>query len=160
LPSGLIFAGFSMGTAHAELLAATRPGASGAVLMHDAAPVKTLSEFFGVERWPEGVPVQVHYTADDPWVEAEDEVAPSATTSEVPGQSSRSTSTPARATSSQTRTCRSTLAPPRRRCGNGGSRSWIRSTPGSRSAAPTRCLTWSRCRHSRQPRKPRLIPGD
>ena len=75
LPAGLVFAGFSMGTAHAELLAASRPGASGAVLMHGAAPVEALSEFFGVERWPEGVAVQVHYAADDPWVEAEDEVA-------------------------------------------------------------------------------------
>ena len=76
LPAGLVFAGFSMGTAYAELLAAGRPGALGAVLMHGAAPVEALGEFFGVDRWPEGVPVQVHYAADDPWVEAEEEVAP------------------------------------------------------------------------------------
>jgi hypothetical protein len=48
------------------------------VLMHSAVSVEELSEFFGVEHWPEGVPVQVHYAADDPWVEAEEEVAPSA----------------------------------------------------------------------------------
>jgi dienelactone hydrolase len=60
----------------AELLAASRPGALGAVLMHGAVPVEGLSEYFGVDRWPEGVPVQVHYAADDPWVEAEEEVAP------------------------------------------------------------------------------------
>jgi dienelactone hydrolase len=72
LPEGLVFAGFSLGAVHAGLLAASRPGALGAVLMHGAVPVEGLSEFFGVERWPEGVPVQVHYAAGDPWVEAEE----------------------------------------------------------------------------------------
>jgi len=76
LPAGLVFAGFSLGAVHAELLAASRPGALGAVLMHGAVPVEGLNEFFGVERWPEGVPVQVHYATDDPWVDAEGEVAP------------------------------------------------------------------------------------
>ncbi len=72
LPAGLVFAGFSMGAIHAELLAASRPGVLGVVLMHGAEPVEALGEFFGVERWPEGVAVQVHYAAEDPWVEAED----------------------------------------------------------------------------------------
>jgi dienelactone hydrolase len=76
LPAELVFAGFSMGLVYAEWLAASRPGALGAVLMHGAVPVEGLTEYFGVERWPEGVPVQVHYAADDPWVEAEGEVAP------------------------------------------------------------------------------------
>jgi dienelactone hydrolase len=76
LPAGLVFAGFSMGVAHAEQLAASRPGALGAMLMHGAVPVEVLTEYFGVERWPEGVSVQVHYAADDPWVEAEQEVTP------------------------------------------------------------------------------------
>ena len=75
LPEGLVFGGFSMGVAHAELLTASRPGALGAVLMHSALPVEELSEFFGVDGWPEGVPVQVHYAARDPWVETEGEVA-------------------------------------------------------------------------------------
>ena len=79
LPEGLVFGGFSMGVAHAELLTASRPGALGAVRMHGAVPVEGLSEFFGVDRWPEGVPVQVHYAAGDPWVEAKEEVAPSGT---------------------------------------------------------------------------------
>jgi dienelactone hydrolase len=74
--AGLVFGGFSMGVAHAELLTASRPGALGAMLMHGAVPVEGLSEFFGVDRWPEGVPVQVHYAAEDPWVEAKEEVAP------------------------------------------------------------------------------------
>jgi len=76
LPAGLVFAGFSMGVAHAERLTASRPGTLGAVLMHGAVPVEALTEYFGVERWPEGVPVQVHYAADDPWVEVEQEVIP------------------------------------------------------------------------------------
>lgn len=76
LPAGLVFAGFSMGIPYAERLTASRPGALGAVLMHGAVPVEELTEYFGVERWPEGVPVQVHYAVDDPWVEAEREVAP------------------------------------------------------------------------------------
>src|SRR5215207_9988999 len=50
LPAGLVFAGFSLGAVHAELLAASKPGALGAVLMH--------------------------YAALDPWVEADEEVAP------------------------------------------------------------------------------------
>jgi dienelactone hydrolase len=76
LPEGLVFAGFSLGAVHAEVLAASRPGALGAVLMHAAVPVEALGEFFGVDRWPEGVPVQVHYAAEDPWVGAEEEVVP------------------------------------------------------------------------------------
>ena len=76
LPEELVYAGFSMGAVHAEVLAAERPGALGVVLMHGAVPLEGLSEYFGVERWPEGVPVQVHYAAEDPWVEAEEEVVP------------------------------------------------------------------------------------
>ena len=76
LPAGLVFAGFSMGISYAQRLTASRPGALGAVLMHGAVPVEALTEYFGIERWPEGVPVQVHYAVDDPWVEAEQEVAP------------------------------------------------------------------------------------
>src|ERR687889_771517 len=76
LPDGLVYAGFSLGAVHAEVLAASRPGALGAVLMHGAVTVEALGEYFGVERWPEGVPVQVHYAADDPWVEAKEEVVP------------------------------------------------------------------------------------
>ncbi len=74
LPGGLVFAGFSLGNDPAELLAAERPGARGALLMHGGVPIEAFSEF-GVERWPEGVPVQVHYAAEDPWVEAEEVAA-------------------------------------------------------------------------------------
>jgi dienelactone hydrolase len=71
LPEGLVYCGFSLGAVHAEVLAASRPGALGAVLMAGAVPVEALGEFFGIDRWPEGV--QVHYAADDPWMEAEEE---------------------------------------------------------------------------------------
>jgi dienelactone hydrolase len=76
LPEGLVFCGFSLGAVHAEALAASRPGALGAVLMAGAVPVGALEEYFGIDRWPEGVAVQVHYAADDPWVEVEEEVVP------------------------------------------------------------------------------------
>jgi dienelactone hydrolase len=76
LPAELVFAGFSMGISYTEWLTASRPGSLGAVLMHGAVPVEALTEYFGIERWPEGVPVQVHYAVDDPWVEKEEEVDP------------------------------------------------------------------------------------
>lgn len=62
LPEGLVYAGFSMGAASAGYYAGTRRGARGAILMHGVPPLPD----FGVERWPEGVPAQVHYAADDP----------------------------------------------------------------------------------------------
>ena len=76
LPEELVYGGFSLGALHAEVLAASRPGALGALLMHGAVPLETLGEYFGVDGWPEGVPVQVHYAAEDPWMEAEEEVEP------------------------------------------------------------------------------------
>jgi dienelactone hydrolase len=67
LPEDVVYAGFSNGGGSAQLLALTRPGARGAVLMHAALPV----EAFGVEAWPAGVPVQVHYAEHDPFREQE-----------------------------------------------------------------------------------------
>jgi dienelactone hydrolase len=67
-PAGLVFAGFSMGAACAEHLAAVRPGALAAVLMHGAVPLEALD----IPRWPAGVPVQVHYAIKDPLVDADD----------------------------------------------------------------------------------------
>jgi dienelactone hydrolase len=51
----VVYAGFSFGVMVAQRLAQTRAGARGALLMCGCLPV---SEFG--ERWPEGVPVQVH----------------------------------------------------------------------------------------------------
>ena len=62
LPDGLVYAGFSLGGLPAQALAQNRPGARGALLFHSAVPVTE----FGA-AWPDGVPVQVHAMADDPW---------------------------------------------------------------------------------------------
>jgi dienelactone hydrolase len=62
LENGLIYAGFSLGAMPAQQLAQTRPGARGALLIYACVPV---SEFG--ETWPDGVPVQVHAMADDPF---------------------------------------------------------------------------------------------
>lgn len=58
----LVYAGFSNGGACAELLAATRPGARGAILMHAPLPIRDL----GWKTWPATVPVQVHFAEQDP----------------------------------------------------------------------------------------------
>jgi dienelactone hydrolase len=55
LPEEIVYAGFSLGVLPAQLLAQTRPGAKGALLMHACVP---LDEFGG--SWPEGVPLQIH----------------------------------------------------------------------------------------------------
>lgn len=67
LPADAVYAGFSLGASAAQLLAATRVGARGAVLMHGVLSLSAL----GVATWPQ-VPVQIHYAEDDPWVEAEE----------------------------------------------------------------------------------------
>ena len=61
-----IYAGFSGGAAAALAALLARPEtARGAVLMHGALPVSA----FGAERWPAGVPAQIHYAAHDPFVD-------------------------------------------------------------------------------------------
>lgn len=60
LPAALVYLGFSMGAAAAEFLAATRPGAKGAVLMHGALAPQDV----GLAAWP-GVPLQLHYAEHD-----------------------------------------------------------------------------------------------
>lgn len=63
LPESLVYIGFSMGTGPAQLLAATRPVARGAVLIQGALEV----EMLGLESWPADVPIQLHVAVDDPW---------------------------------------------------------------------------------------------
>jgi dienelactone hydrolase len=60
LPNEVVYAGFSLGVMPAQMLAQTRPGATGALLMHAAVPA---SEFGG--PWPEGVQLQIHMMEDD-----------------------------------------------------------------------------------------------
>ena len=64
LPNELVYAGFSLGVMPAQLLAQTRDGAKGALLLHGAIPA---AEFGGA--WPEGVPLQIHVMEADPWAE-------------------------------------------------------------------------------------------
>jgi len=61
LPSGLVYAGFSLGVMAAQQLAQTRDGAKGALLLESCVPPSE----FGTS-WPAGVPVQVHGMDDDP----------------------------------------------------------------------------------------------
>lgn len=60
LPDQLVYAGLSLGVLPAQMLAQTRPGARGALLLHAAIPI---SEFGG--SWPAGVPLQIHTMEDD-----------------------------------------------------------------------------------------------
>ncbi|HYZ29195.1 MAG TPA: hypothetical protein VE570_09090, partial [Thermoleophilaceae bacterium] len=55
LPGDVVYAGLSLGVMPAQMLAQTRAGASGALLLHGAVPP---AEFGGA--WPEGVPAQIH----------------------------------------------------------------------------------------------------
>ena len=66
LPDALVLAGFSLGVMPAQLLAQTRPGARGALLLHACVPP---SEFGGA--WPDAVPVQVHGMDADPFFAGE-----------------------------------------------------------------------------------------
>lgn len=62
LANELVYAGFSLGVMPAQMLAQTRPGAKGAVLISAAIPP---SEFGG--PWPNGLPLQIHLMEADEW---------------------------------------------------------------------------------------------
>lgn len=66
LPGELVYAGFSLGVMPAQMLAQTRAGAKGALLLHACVPT---SEFGGA--WPAGVPVQIHGMDADPFFAGE-----------------------------------------------------------------------------------------
>ena len=65
----LVYAGFSMGVMPAQKLAQSRAGARGALLFESCLPVTE----FG-DRWPDGVPVQVHGMDADPIFAGEGDV--------------------------------------------------------------------------------------
>lgn len=67
LPTNLVYMGYSLGAAFAQMLTQKRPGAIGAVLLYGALP----ASIFG-SPWPEGVPVQIHTMEHDPWVEMDE----------------------------------------------------------------------------------------
>jgi dienelactone hydrolase len=62
LPEAVVYAGFSLGVMPAQLLAQTRAGAKGALLMESCVPPSE----FGDDGWPADVPVQVHGMDEDP----------------------------------------------------------------------------------------------
>lgn len=70
LPDGFFVVGFSNGGGMAEYVA-TQRRVSGAVLLSGTLPLSMI----GVDNWPAGVPVQIHYALDDPnrvqeWIDA------------------------------------------------------------------------------------------
>jgi dienelactone hydrolase/uncharacterized damage-inducible protein DinB len=67
LPNEIVYVGFSLGVLPAQMLAQTRPGARGAVLLHACVPVTEFSE-----SWPGDTPVQVHAMDADPYFVEED----------------------------------------------------------------------------------------
>ncbi|MGY2003899.1 dienelactone hydrolase family protein [Blastococcus sp. SYSU DS1024] len=62
LPDGFLAAGFSNGAGMAELVA-TRRRCAGLLLFSGALPLQVL----GADRWPQGLPAQLHYTEGDPF---------------------------------------------------------------------------------------------
>jgi dienelactone hydrolase len=60
LPDDVVYAGFSLGVLPAQMLAQTRAGARGALLMHGCVAPQELGG-----PWPDGVPVQVHMMDGD-----------------------------------------------------------------------------------------------
>lgn len=78
VPTDTVYAGFSLGVMSAQKLVQTRPGARGALFYHSCIDP---SEFGGA--WPEGVPLQIHLTENDPWTEEDLPVA-QALAAEVP----------------------------------------------------------------------------
>ena len=61
LPSGLVLAGMSLGAGIAATIAAGRPGARGVVLLYGPE--------LPDDPWPAELPVQAHYSIDDPWID-------------------------------------------------------------------------------------------
>ncbi|QBF45486.1 dienelactone hydrolase family protein [Janibacter limosus] len=66
MPPETVLAGFSLGAFFAQRLAARRPRASAAILLHSVAAPR--------HEWS-GVPVQVHRHEDDPWIAPPDVTA-------------------------------------------------------------------------------------
>ena len=70
LPGALVYVGCSLGVMPAQMLAQTRKGAKGAVLLHACLPHSE----FGDGSWPAGVRVQVHAMDRDPYFMDEEDV--------------------------------------------------------------------------------------
>jgi dienelactone hydrolase len=68
LPAQVVYVGFSLGVLPAQMLAQTRAGTRGAVLIYACIPP---GEFGG---WPAAVPVQIHGMDNDPFFAGEGDV--------------------------------------------------------------------------------------
>ena len=66
-PTATCFAGFSLGSACAQFVAQSTPGARAALLFHGALSLATMEL-----AWPEGLSLQVHTAEADPWVELDE----------------------------------------------------------------------------------------
>lgn len=66
LPAAAVYVGVSLGVLPAQMLAQSRPGALGAVLISAAVPPAELGG-----GWPEQVPLQIHMMDGDPIVSEE-----------------------------------------------------------------------------------------
>ncbi|GAB2512216.1 dienelactone hydrolase family protein [Paramicrobacterium agarici] len=69
LPEDIVYIGFSMGSAFAQNLVQTRPGARGGVLVYGCVD----PDAFG--PWPDNVPVHIHAMESDPFFVGDDEAA-------------------------------------------------------------------------------------
>ena len=115
LPNELVYAGFSLGVMPAQMLAQTRPGAKGALLLSAALPT---SEFGG--SWPQGVPLQIHMMEDDEWALR---TSPPRASSSRRSRARSCSCIPATDICSPTTASPTTTRPPRRCSGNACSRS-------------------------------------
>lgn len=77
VPREVVYCGMSLGVLPAQMLAQTRTGARGALLLYACVPVTE----FG-DAWPGDLPVQVHAKEDDPYF-AEDAAAADALVSDA-----------------------------------------------------------------------------
>lgn len=61
----VVLMGFCLGAALSEMAALTEKGIAGLIMVGSASsPV-----WFGDPAWPEGLRAQLHYSAEDPWIE-------------------------------------------------------------------------------------------
>lgn len=66
----VIFIGFSNGCNLAEWLSLKISETVGTILLHGGMPVK----MFGYEGWPSNLPIQIHYSKEDPWKLEDEEI--------------------------------------------------------------------------------------
>lgn len=65
LESPVVLMGFSLGATVSEMASLTEPGIAGLILVGAASS----PEWFGNPPWPKGLRAQVHYAAEDRWVD-------------------------------------------------------------------------------------------